>query len=230
MSLFLGGVITRKLAHFLVKLFVRLAAHVDISGLENAPQMGGFIAASNHLGRLDVPLAYVFIHRNDITMMVAEKYHKYAIIRWFVKHLDAMWVDRFNADFNALREALSRLKRGSVLVIAPEGTRSKSEALIEARPGSSFLAAKAGVPIVPVALTGTEDRLVMQQLKRLRRPHIHIRVGKPFSLPPIKSQGREQAIQKYTDEIMCQIAALLPPEKRGFYANHPRTLELLSGQ
>ncbi len=207
---------------------MRLAARVEIFGLENAPRQGGFIVASNHLGRLDVPLAYVFLQRNDITMMVAEKYHKYAVFRWFVKYLDAMWVDRFNADFNALREALSRLKRGGVLVIAPEGTRSKSEALIEARLGSSFLAAKAGVPIVPVALTGTEDRLVVQQLRRLRRPLIHVRVGKPFTLPPFKGAQREQSTQKYTDEIMCQIAALLPLEKRGFYAKHPRTLELLS--
>jgi 1-acyl-sn-glycerol-3-phosphate acyltransferase len=197
--------------------------------LENVPQQGGFIVTSNHLGRLDVPLAYVFLHRSDVTLMVAEKYHKYAIIRWLVKQLDAMWVDRFNADFKALREALNRLKKGGVLIIAPEGTRSKSEALIEARPGSSYLAIKAGVPIVPVALTGTEDRLVVEQLKRLRRPHIHVLVGKPFTLPPFKSQEREQAIQKYTDEIMCRIAALLPPEKRGYYANHPRTVELLSG-
>jgi len=210
-------------------LFVRLAMHVEIVGLENIPQQGGFIITPNHLGRLDVPLGYVFLNRNDIIMMVAEKYHKYAIIRWFVKNLDAMWVDRFNADFKALREALNRLKRGGVLVIAPEGTRSKTEALLEARPGSSFLAVKAGVPIVPVGVTGTEDRLVVQQFKRLRRPQIHVRIGKPFTLPPIKGHERDQAIKSYTDEIMCHIAALLPPEKRGFYANHPRTLELLSG-
>ncbi len=201
---------------------------MDISGYENVPGEGGFIVASNHLGRLDVPLPYIFLPRNDITLMVAEKYQKYAIFRWFVKNLDAMWVDRFNADFNALREALNRLKRGGVLVIAPEGTRSKSEALIEARPGSSYLASKSGVPIVPVALTGTEDRLVVEQLKRLRRPHIHVQVGRPFTLPPIKSQEREQTLQKYTDEIMCRIAALLPPEKRGFYAQHQRTLELVN--
>jgi 1-acyl-sn-glycerol-3-phosphate acyltransferase len=220
----------RKLLRWLITLGVRLAAHVEICGLENAPREGGFIATSNHLGRLDVPLPYVFLKREDVTMMVAEKYHKYAIMRWLVKWLDAMWVDRFNADFSVLREGLSRLKRGGVLVIAPEGTRSKAEALLEARPGSSYLAAKAGVPIVPVALTGTEDRLVMEQYKHLRRPHIQVQVGQPFTLPPIKGQEREQALQRYTDEIMCQIAALLPPEKRGFYANHPRTLELLAGR
>ena len=218
---------TQKLAKFLVLLFMRLVARVDIDGLENTPHEGGFIVASNHLGRLDVPLVYVFLKRNDITLMAAEKYRKYAIFRWFVKHLDGLWVDRFNADFNTVRAALNRLKQGGILVIAPEGTRSKTEALNEAWSGSSFLAAKTGAPVVPVALTGTEDRLVVQELKRLRRPRIHVQVGKPFTLPPIKSQDREQSLQQYTDEIMCQIAALLPPEKRGFYAAHPRTLELL---
>jgi 1-acyl-sn-glycerol-3-phosphate acyltransferase len=176
---------------------------------------------------LDAPLVYYLLDRQDVIMMVAEKYRQSAFYRWFVKQLDAIWVDRFNADLGALRTTLSRLKQGQVLVMAPEGTRSETGKLNYARPGASYLAAKAGVPILPVGLVGTEDRLVVQRLKHLQRLDIHLYVGEPFHLAPLKGSDREEALQAYTDEIMCRIAALLPPASRGVYADHPRLQELL---
>jgi 1-acyl-sn-glycerol-3-phosphate acyltransferase len=199
-------------------------------GAENIPDSGAFIIASNHLGRMDVPLVYSLLDREDVIMLVAEKYKTNPIIRWFVKQLNGVWVDRFNADFGALRAALGRLKRGNVLVIAPEGTRSPTGALIEGRAGAGFLAAWSGVPVVPVAVTGTEDDLVKAQVRQLHRPHINVQVGVPFCLPPIPDHDRETALQVYTDEIMCRIAALLPSKYRGVYANHPKLLEYLATQ
>jgi 1-acyl-sn-glycerol-3-phosphate acyltransferase len=122
------------------------------------------------------------------------------------------------------------LKEGHVLVIAPEGTRSQTGALIEGRSGASYLAAQSGVPVIPVGIHGSEDQVVGANLRRLRRTTIIARVGKPFQLPPLKRGQREQALQAYTDEIMCQIAALLPPEYRGVYADHPRLMEILDGK
>ena len=113
------------------------------------------------------------------------------------------------------------------MVLAPEGTRSQSGALLEGRPGASYLATKANVPIIPVALMGTEDWLVKSQITRLRRSKVIIKVGKPFTLPPIKGEYRENSLQDHTDEIMLRIAALLPPAYRGVYANHPRLHEFL---
>ena len=218
---------TYRFVRILLAFFFRFFTHLEVSGLENLPSSGGFIAASNHLGRLDVALVYHLLDRRDVYLMVAEKYQKYAIFRWLVKHMDAIWVDRFGADFRALREMLSRLHRGGVLVIAPEGTRSRSGALIEGRPGVSYLAARAGVPIVTVAVTGTQDALVKTQLSHFQKPHITLRVGQPFMLSPLRGQHRDVALQEYTDEIMCRIAALLPPDYRGVYADHPRLRQLM---
>ncbi len=111
--------------------------------------------ASNHLGRLDPAIAYCILDRNDIIMLVAEKYREIPLVPWLVKQLDGIWVDRFNADMGAVRQALKRLRKGGVLVLAPEGTRSKTAALIQGWAGAGYLAAKAGAPIVPVALVGT---------------------------------------------------------------------------
>jgi 1-acyl-sn-glycerol-3-phosphate acyltransferase len=111
-------------------------------------------------------------------------------------------------------------------VIAPEGTRSKVEALQEARPGVAYFASKTGMPVIPIALTGTEDRVVKDNLKHFRRSKIVVRAGKPFVLPSLRGQDRDVALEAATTEIMCQIGAMLPEKYRGYYAEHPRLKEL----
>ncbi len=218
------------LARYLLVIMVRLIAKMEITGLENLPASGSFILAGNHIGRLDPFLFYSVSNRRDIILLVAEKYQKYAILRWLVKQVNGIFVDRYSADFHALRIVLNRLQKGGVLVIAPEGTRSASGNLLEGRAGTTYLAAKSGLPIVPVAATGTEDAVVMDRLKHFRRLHIRAYVGEPFTLPPLSNKNRGEQIQQGTDEIMCRIAALLPPDRRGVYANHPRLMELLDAE
>ncbi|NLG74368.1 MAG: 1-acyl-sn-glycerol-3-phosphate acyltransferase [Chloroflexi bacterium] len=215
-------------ARTLIHLLFRLIARVRIVGMDRVPPSGAYIIAANHVGRLDAALVYHILNRRDVVMMVAEKYRKYAVFRWFVRQLDAVWIDRFQADYGALRTVLQRLKQGAVLVMAPEGTRSKSGKLIQARPGAGFLAAKAGVPILPVALIGTADSEVVANLKKLKKIDIEVRVGEPFHVALEKGTDRDAALQAATDEIMCRIAALLPQSERGYYANHPRLKELVA--
>jgi len=117
-----------------------------------------------------------------------------------------------------------------LMVIAPEGTRSKTEALQEGKMGVAFLASKSGYPIVPISLTGTEDRLVLANIKRFRRSKIKAVAGEPFTIEIPKGAGREQAMREATDEIMCRIAANLPEEYRGFYKDYPRVKELLANK
>lgn len=219
-----------RLARFSIRLLFWLIAKLRVYGMENVDLSESFVAVGNHIGRLDPGLVYIILDRRDIIMFVAEKYRKYAFYRWLIRNMDAIWVDRYNADLGAMREALRRLKRGGVVTIAPEGTRSPDGTLRQGNAGASFLAAKAGVPVVPVAFTGTEDSEVISRLRRLKRLDIVACVGKPFTLPPLVAGDREAQLQEYTDEIMCHIAALLPPERRGFYADHPLTLEILSAE
>jgi 1-acyl-sn-glycerol-3-phosphate acyltransferase len=218
---------THIIFRFFVRLILGLIARVEIVGFENLP-IGGFVIAANHIGRLDAALAYYILNRPDIIMVVAEKYEKYAVFRWLVKLTNGMFVDRYNADIHAIRETLRRLEQGQVFTITPEGTRSKSGNLIEAKPGAIYLAWKAGVPVLPVALTGTEDEVVLERLKHFKRLDIRVVAGKPFILPPVKGKDRDAALQQYTDEVMCRIAVLLPPERRGVYAQYPRLKELLN--
>ncbi|HLC05271.1 MAG TPA: lysophospholipid acyltransferase family protein [Anaerolineales bacterium] len=217
-----------KITTALIRALFRLIAHVEVEGMQNVPRSGGLVAVTNHIGRLDPGLPYVLIDRDDIIMLVAEKYRKTMVFRWLTWAIDGIWVDRFNADFNAVRTSLRRLKRGGMMIVAPEGTRSPSGALIRARSGAGYLAMKSGAPILPAAIIGTEDSVVKASLRSLRRVHIRVRFGEVFQLPPLADLDRDRALEAYDDEIMCRIAALLPPERRGVYADHPRLKEILA--
>ncbi len=214
--------VTQKIIRFLIRLILPLIARVEIRGVENLPQSSGFVIAANHLGRLDTAILFYAIDREDIILPTAEKYKNHWLFGPLTRGVGGFFIDRFNPDISAVREVLRRMKQGGVLVIAPEGTRSKTCALQEGKPGVVFFAARTGVPVVPVAMTGTEDSLVLSNLKRLRRTHITVQAGKPFMLATAHGKQRESLLQDQTDEIMCRIAAMLPESYRGVYANHPR--------
>jgi len=207
---------------------IDLIARVEIRGMENLPKHGAFVIATNHLGMLDVTLLYYSIHRWDVFVPVAEKWERIGFLRWLGKHFNWVFIDRFNPDLKAMRTMMSLMEKGHTLVIAPEGTRSRVGSMIEGKPGASYLAAKLQVPIVPIGLSGTEDRTVFANLRKLRRSSVLINAGKPFTLPPLARRDRTSALKDYTDEIMCQIAALIPERYRGIYAQHPRLRQLLA--
>jgi 1-acyl-sn-glycerol-3-phosphate acyltransferase len=218
------------LARLVVNIIYRGLSRVTVYGMERIPDIPSYIAVSNHVGRLDAGLVYYLLDRRDIIMLVAEKYRKHWWSRALVWAVNGIYIDRFNADLNALREVFRRLKQGGVMVVAPEGTRSKSGTLQEARDGASFIAARTGLTIMPGGLVGTQDSEVASRLKKFRRLDIELRIGPPFTLPPLERHDRAEQLKTYTDEMMCRIAVLLPPEMRGVYADHPRTAELLAEQ
>ena len=206
----------------------KLLTHVEALGVDNIPEHGGCIIAVNHMSRIDAPLVLMQIKRKDISGLVADKYKKNLFFRMIVRSIDGIWINREEADFHALREAISYLKKGGMLGIAPEGTRSTVSNLLNAKMGVAYLADKAGVPVLPVAISGTEDAL--KKVFSFKRPHIRVEYGELLYFAPVDRQNRDETLRRNTDEIMCQIAAMLPPEYRGEYARHPRLLEILQSK
>jgi 1-acyl-sn-glycerol-3-phosphate acyltransferase len=210
----------------IVRFLMKIIADIEINGIEKLPE-GNVIIAANHLGRLDTAALLCILDREDIIMPVAEKYKDHPLYGAIGRAANAIWLNRFDADYSAFRQILERMKQGGLLVIAPEGTRSKTEALQEGKMGVAFLASKSGYPVLPVAVTGTEDRGIVENLKHFRRSKITATAADPLHIDIPKGAGREEAMRRATDEIMCQIGALLPEKYRGVYANHPRLKELL---
>ena len=220
----------REFVRWLVVHILDLIADITVLDVENVPPSGGFVIATNHIGIIDIAMFHYQFDRFDMFIPVAEKWEKVAWIRFLGKYLNFLFVDRYNADLKAMRKMIGLMETGNSLVIAPEGTRSRTGALIEGKSGVAFLAARSGFPVIPVAITGTEDKVLFDNLKHFRKSKIVLTVGLPFVLPPLPKTGREAALQTSTDEIMCQIAAILPERYRGVYADHPRLKELLAAR
>jgi 1-acyl-sn-glycerol-3-phosphate acyltransferase len=218
----------RTLLRLLIRTIIGLIARVEVKGRENIPTSGTFVIATNHIGILDIIMAYYALNRWDLFILVGEKWGKIGWVNWLGKQLNFLFIDRFNPDLRSMREVIGRMRDGQVLVIAPEGTRSKTGALIDGKPGVSYLAAKAGYPILPVAITGTEDKVILANIKHLKRSTVTVTGGPTFTLPPLPVKDRDLILQQYTDEIMCRIAAILPEKYRGVYADNPLVLKYLS--
>ncbi len=213
---------------FLLRVILRNISRVTVYGAENLPKDNHFMAVANHIGRVDPAFVYYLLRRKNIIMLVAEKYWKYTWSRLLAQSVNGIFVDRYNADLNALREVLRRIEKGGVLVVAPEGTRSPSASLIQGWDGASYIAAKAGTAILPVGIIGTGDNEVAEKLLHFRRLQVVVRVGPTFTLPPLEHKNRAEQLAKNTEEIMCRIAAELPETYRGIYADHQRLKELLA--
>lgn len=196
-----------------VILFLLSSFHT--SGRENYPPPP-FLLVSNHLSYFDIPTV-IQLAPFGIVGFAARKY-KGTWKEPFFEMGALIWVTQFSADRDALKAGLKVLKAGVPLAIAPEGTRSHTGGLIQGRDGAAFVATRANVPIVPMALWGTE-----KILKR-PRPQVHVTVGKPFRLPEGRAKGED--LDRHTERIMCAIAALLPEQYHGVYAGNPLIEEM----
>ena len=198
----------------LVNTLLSLIARREYVGLENIPAEPPYILVTNHLAMFDSPVLLT-VCPHTIRAFAAAKHRRNPIYAPLLALMGSIWVRRGEVDRRALREALDVLKRGEVLGMAPEGTRARGTyALQKGKTGAAYLASRANVPIIPVALTGTEQ--IKRNLPRLRRPDVRVVVGKPFHLPEGRARG--QNLDEYTALIMRGIGELLPEQYRGVYA------------
>ena len=190
----------------------------DVQGRENLPREGPVVVLMNHINLLDVVTPGLFLPR-DVVMLSKIENFRAPLLGFFVRMYGCLPVRRGEVDLQAMRLSLHALQKGRVLVIAPEGTRSGHGRLQAGHEGMAFVAAQADVPVVPFVTYGHER--FKENLKRLRRTPMHVRIGEPFRFVLTGRRGRGE-LRGMTDEAMCRLAALLPPEYRGAYADAAR--------
>jgi 1-acyl-sn-glycerol-3-phosphate acyltransferase len=205
--------IFRALARGLAKLVTFFTMQVTVTGMGNFPKRGPAIIVINHLGDADAVLLAASIPTTIDGMGKIELYE-----HWFVGPLfrayGVIWVHRGRPDRRAIRAALDGLAEGRMVGIAPEGRQSVIHGLEEGNEGAAFLAMKSGVPILPIAMTGTENENIYGR-KWWRRARVTLSVGKPFQL-----QGhadRQEMMREGTRQIMESLASLLPETYQGRY-------------
>jgi 1-acyl-sn-glycerol-3-phosphate acyltransferase len=189
---------------------------VSISGRDNIPRDGAYIVTPNHISIFEPPLIASFWPREleiAAAVEVLEKPFQSQIMRLY----GTIHVHRGRLDRSLIRALLGRLADGLPVLIFPEGTRTHHPGLVEGNTGAVYLAAKAGVSIIPVGITGT-NRL-WELIKRGQRPKITISIGPAIHVPNLdKGTDRKTSLQMHTRELMKAIANLLPEDYRGLYA------------
>ena len=204
-------------------LYVHLT-HVTVENEELMPKEGPVIITLNHLSRLDFPALIMLERYNDIYCVAADSYRNFPIFGTFINDSGMIWIDRTKADFTAMKRIMTELKNGKIIALAPEGTRSKTQALLQGKEGVTMIASKTRMPIISLGVIGTEKWT--DAIKHFRKPRITLRIGPVFDIPRIDPDNREESLRSATDEVMCRIAALLPEHYHGFYKDNPRIKEL----
>lgn len=190
----------------------------EVIGRENAPLEGPLIIASNHLNNADPPAVALAFPRFP-TFMAKREMIGWPILGAAFRIFGAFPVRRGGADLAAIRTASEVVNAGKMLVMFPEGTRSRTGGLTKGHPGTALIALRTGAPIIPVAVTGTKKiTWPWIFIKPLSVPRVTVTLGEPFTLPAVDKINGEAATEA-TKLIMEKIAELLPPEYRGVYAN-----------
>jgi 1-acyl-sn-glycerol-3-phosphate acyltransferase len=206
---------TPRILYELIRWFTILAfslvTRIRLRGRYNVPRKGPYIIASNHLSWTDIPLVPLFIPGKVVYMAKEEAF--YSKMGWLVRFLGAFPVKRGEGDRQAIRAAGEQLAQGKVFIIFPEGHRSDTHSMIKAHAGLGMIALRSGVPVVPVAIWGSE-----KALKKFGA-QVTITYGKPMVLKPKGAKTTREDIQEATEEIMHRIASMLPPEYRGVYSD-----------
>ena len=201
------------LALTVTKALIKLTCRVDDAQLARVPQHGPLIIIANHINFLEVPVMYAYMQPRMVTGFAKAEHWNHPFTRWLLNLCEAIPLERGEADMEAIRAALTALGKGLILAI----TRSYNGQLQKGRPGTAMIALHSDAPILPLAYYGGEK--LNENVRRLRRTDFHIVVGRPFHIDTNDMKVTRQIRQQITDEMMYQLAALLPPEYRGVYAD-----------
>ena len=222
----------RRVIRFLLRRLIEAAfvvlSDLHIVGAENLPKTGPLIVVANHFHFAD-GVAIIRATSWPLEYLAASQPQDAPwVLKWVPRTWGTYYVRRGSASRSAMRAALSVLAQDGVLGMFPEGG-SWAPVLRPARPGTAYLAARTGAPLLPIGLDGLVD--LFPSLHRGRRATVTVRIGEVFG--PFQMEGRGPARREHLDsigdEIMQHIAKLLPPERQGVYSSDPEIRAVAQG-
>ncbi|MCH2540186.1 MAG: 1-acyl-sn-glycerol-3-phosphate acyltransferase [Anaerolineales bacterium] len=215
----LGVRLYRPPARAFLRILYRVLTHFRIHGQENVPPHSAYLLTINHLSYYDPPIPLCFWPYPPEALGAEETMATRPIIGRIMRWYGTWPVLRDGDDRTALRTALTILRSGFPLLIAPEGTRHP-EGMRDPHPGAAFLAMKANVPLLPVGISGTSG--IFSSLRKGCKQNVEMVIGKLYRLPDLEGIPRRDALHQNTELIMRRIAALLPTHHRGNYRHTKR--------
>lgn len=214
----------RRLCRFLLRTvgFTILVKLDQVNGLENIPAEGPGILMMNHIGFVD-PIILVHAVPRDIVPLAKVEAYNYPVVGIFPRLWGVIPVRRDGVDRHAVQMALEVLRAGEIILVAPEGTRGP--ALQPPREGAVYLASRSGAPIIPVAVESSSGFPTLPFSARWRQPGARVTIGRPFRVRPAYRRARSEQLTQLAEEAMYVVAKMLPPERRGVYADLSKATE-----
>jgi 1-acyl-sn-glycerol-3-phosphate acyltransferase len=199
----------------IIRFVTRVGCRIHGEDLSRIPSSGPLIIAANHINSLEVPIVYTRLWPRQVTGFAKAETWENPILRPLFDLWGAIPLKRGQADMSAIKGALKALKENRILAVAPEGTRSSDGQMGRGKPGIVTLALHSGATILPMVFYGHEQ--YKEKFKRLRRIDFHLKVGRPFRVVDAGERLNAEIRQRMVDEIMFQLARLLPASYRGAY-------------
>lgn len=185
-----------KVVRGIVKRFYHTRFKVNVIGEERIPESGPVLICSNHMSEFDPPLVAISTKR-EMSFFAKSELFKIPLLGNLISRLNAIPVDRGKGDRQALKKSVEALKEGNMLLIFPEGSRTKDGKLQDLQQGASFMAVKSGAKIVPAAIKG----------KYNRQKGVTLVFGRPIDVNELIAQGKNR--KDITIELKEEINNLL---------------------
>lgn len=214
--------VTERIVNRIIKSLLHVICRMDVADLRKVTRFGPAILMTNHSTNIEGPAVYVHMRPRPTTGLAKIELWDKPLTRFVMNAWESIPVHRGRVDSVALRACIEALEGGTFLGVAPEGSRSKTGSLKQAQRGVAMLAARTGVPVYPTAQWGFTD--IGRNLKRLKRTPVAIRLGAPFTVKlPKDATPSTRDLRRIADEMMYQLAALLPARYRGVYSDLSKT-------
>ena len=165
--------------HVLVRLLAATFFQIRCDGRQHIPASGGALVCANHQSNLD-PMLIGLASDRPLNFLARRTLFGFAPFRWLSETLNAIPVDRDGFSFSGMRTAVQRLRAGEVVVVFPEGTRTRDGEVASLKPGVSLLIRRAAVPLIPIGIAGAYE--AWPRSRRLPRPTpMHVCIGAPLA-------------------------------------------------
>lgn len=190
------------------RLILKVAGvHITVKGYENIPKDQAVLYVGNHRSYFDILVGYVTVP--SLTGFIAKKeMERYPLLSNWMKNVNCLFLDRndMKAGLRTILSGIESVKQGISIWIFPEGTRNRSEDILDMltfKEGSIKIAEKSGCPVVPVALTGTAE-IFEKQFPRMKSSQVTIEFGQPFLVGELE-QDQKKFTGMYTQQLIKEM-------------------------